>query len=490
MNNLMRAAAPLMMMGVALSSTAVWAQELVPPRTSQGSPAGASASEGISTYRIKAGDQIQIYVWGEERLQREMRVLPDGTIAFPLVGQVAVRGRLPQEVEALIRGGLSSQYRGEVPQVTVSVVAPAPTQFTVVGRVSSAGTFETNRPINVLEALSLAGGATEFANLDKIVVLRKTTDGGLMPIEANVKSLMRGDVDPSVSPKRQPRPDRGGRHDHRPMTKRGHRSLAASVSAVAIVASIVSAAPAVAQVRATVDASARATAASHPVGTSGEGGAVAIGVQIDPSIYYEGNEATTALLRGTASIDQYTGDLGTASSFSVNATAQHRLNSRTTVGVTASAMSSRSAVRDFLSNPGFYSRIDPVLPGLATDSNGVGSASLPLADGSGLGVLLPDFLEAYAGRTTTYGFNGSVTRLLSERDSLSLTAGTRWSNSDAFGAADYRTETFSLAYDRSLSERVSLAANVNAGVADYSGRGRTARRQPEQIYHSNGRAGV
>lgn len=171
-----------------LAPAGVVAQE--PETTAVTSPAPV----GISTYRIKAGDQIQVYVWGEERLQRDMRVLPDGTIAFPLVGQVAVAGQLPQDVERQIRTGLASQYRGEVPQVTVSVVTPAPTQFTVLGRVAGPGTFETNRDINVLEALSLAGGGTEFARLDRLVVLRKS-DNGLTPIEVNVKPLLRGRVD-------------------------------------------------------------------------------------------------------------------------------------------------------------------------------------------------------------------------------------------------------------------------------------------------------
>lgn len=154
----------------------------------------AQPTAGISTYRITPGDQIEIYVWGEERLQRSMRVLPDGTIAFPLVGQVSVAGRLPQEVEALIRTGLSNQYRGEVPQVTVSVITPAPTQFTVLGRVGTPGTFETTRTINVLEALSLAGGGTEFANLDRITILRKSGNS-LIPLEVNIKPLMRGRID-------------------------------------------------------------------------------------------------------------------------------------------------------------------------------------------------------------------------------------------------------------------------------------------------------
>ncbi|MDE2621474.1 MAG: polysaccharide biosynthesis/export family protein, partial [Sphingomonadales bacterium] len=75
-------------------------------------------------YRINPGDEIEVYVWGEERLQRKVKVLPDGTMAFPLVGQLAVTGMLPKELEAVISERLQPQYRGQVPQVTVSIVAP------------------------------------------------------------------------------------------------------------------------------------------------------------------------------------------------------------------------------------------------------------------------------------------------------------------------------------------------------------------------------
>ena len=135
----------------------------------RGSPATAD-------YRINAGDQLEIYVWGEERLQREVKVLPDGTIAFPLVGQIKAQGALPSEIEARISTGLKTQYRGEVPQVTVSVAAPSGMQFSVMGRVKSPGTFTPGRYVNVLEALSMAGGPNEFANLDNVLVIRKVGD--------------------------------------------------------------------------------------------------------------------------------------------------------------------------------------------------------------------------------------------------------------------------------------------------------------------------
>ena len=76
-------------------------------------------------YRINAGDEIEVMVWGDERLQRVVRVLPDGTFAFPLVGQIVAAGQLPSDLERIISAALRPQYRGAVPQVTVSVKNPS-----------------------------------------------------------------------------------------------------------------------------------------------------------------------------------------------------------------------------------------------------------------------------------------------------------------------------------------------------------------------------
>lgn len=153
------------------------AQQAEPPVDGGPRPAASGkplAGTADSTYRINAGDELEVYVWGEERLQRKVKVLPDGTIAFPLVGQIKVQGYLPSEVEALITNGLSAQYVGAVPQVTVSVVVPSGMQFSVMGRVKSPGTFTPGRYVNVLEALSMAGGPAEFANLDNVLIIRKS----------------------------------------------------------------------------------------------------------------------------------------------------------------------------------------------------------------------------------------------------------------------------------------------------------------------------
>jgi len=158
----------------------------------QQSPTPASQVKlQVPEYRINAGDELQIYVWGEERLQRTVKVLPDGTIAFPLVGQLVAQGLLPQQLEASITSKLQGQYRGQVPQVTVSVVNPSGMQFSVMGRVKAPGTFTPGRYVNVLEALSMAGGPGEFANLDNILLLRKQ-GGHLKAFRLHIGSFFKG----------------------------------------------------------------------------------------------------------------------------------------------------------------------------------------------------------------------------------------------------------------------------------------------------------
>jgi polysaccharide export outer membrane protein len=124
-------------------------------------------------YRINAGDEIEVMVWGDDRLQRTVRVLPDGTFSFPLVGQVVAAGQLPSDLERIISAALRPQYRGAVPQVTVSVKNPSGYQFSVVGKVNSPGTYTPGRYINALEALSLAGGGSQFASLNNSLIRRK-----------------------------------------------------------------------------------------------------------------------------------------------------------------------------------------------------------------------------------------------------------------------------------------------------------------------------
>lgn len=173
------------MLGLCLAFPA-FAQEAAAPSSS---PAPAAAAPR-RLYTINPGDEVEIYVWGEERLQRTVRILPDGSFSFPLVGRIDAAGKSTTEIEQLITKGLSTEYRGQVPQVTVSVKTPAGLTFSVMGRVKSPGTFTPGRYVNLLEALGSAGGADEFANLDNISIVR-TTPTGLVVIRAKMAGLFK-----------------------------------------------------------------------------------------------------------------------------------------------------------------------------------------------------------------------------------------------------------------------------------------------------------
>ena len=152
-----------------------------------------AAQNAPAAYRINPGDEIEVLVWGDERLQRVVRVLPDGSFAFPLVGQVLAAGKLPADIERVISAGLKSQYRGEVPSVTVSIKSPSGFQFSVIGKVKSPGAFTPGRYVNALEALSIAGGPSEFAQTGNIRIIRKVGDR-LQVIPVRIVDVLRGDT--------------------------------------------------------------------------------------------------------------------------------------------------------------------------------------------------------------------------------------------------------------------------------------------------------
>ena len=128
----------------------------------------AGASE--PGYRLKEGDELEISVWREETLDRKVAVLPDGTITFPLAGQVSVAGLTPTEVERAIAARIK-KYIPE-PVVTATVVAVPGNRVYVVGKVRAPGTFVIGSPMDVMQVLSLAGGLDKFADGDSIRILR------------------------------------------------------------------------------------------------------------------------------------------------------------------------------------------------------------------------------------------------------------------------------------------------------------------------------
>lgn len=154
---------------------------------------GAWAQSAPETYVLRPGDRMQISVWKEEALNREVRVLPDGSISFPLVGRIPVSGLTTLEVESRIRDGLKKYIPEAV--VTAVVTATEGNSVYVLGKVLKPGPVPlTSVDTTVLQVLSQAGGLDRFANADAIVVLRKPSsrEGGEQTLRVRYSDLLRG----------------------------------------------------------------------------------------------------------------------------------------------------------------------------------------------------------------------------------------------------------------------------------------------------------
>lgn len=122
-------------------------------------------------YRVNAGDRLEISVWREENLQREVLVQPDGRFSFPLAGQIMAEGR----TVAQIRDELESRLSAYIPDLvsTVTVVDVNGNRIFVIGQVNAPGSFVMNPSLDVMQALAMAGGTTPFAALKDIRILRR-----------------------------------------------------------------------------------------------------------------------------------------------------------------------------------------------------------------------------------------------------------------------------------------------------------------------------
>jgi polysaccharide biosynthesis/export protein len=127
-------------------------------------------------YTVKAGDILGVAVWKEPDLtSNAVLVRPDGTFSVPLVGQVDARGKGILELQNLITQRLK-KYISD-PVVTVSVQEVKGNKVYVIGQVTKPGEFVVNPSVNVMQALSMAGGTTAFASLNNIIILRGAASG-------------------------------------------------------------------------------------------------------------------------------------------------------------------------------------------------------------------------------------------------------------------------------------------------------------------------
>lgn len=123
-------------------------------------------------------DVLQISVWKDESLTKEVVVRPDGIFSFPLVGDVQAEGRTVEEIKAEIIKRLTKFVSN--PPVSVAVMKVQSYKVYVIGKVNRPGEFMVGHLTDVMQALSLAGGLTPFASENSIKVLRRSGDRQLV----------------------------------------------------------------------------------------------------------------------------------------------------------------------------------------------------------------------------------------------------------------------------------------------------------------------
>ena len=130
-----------------------------------------SRAAEVQPYAVQPGDVLTVTVWKEADLQREVLVRPDGGLSFPLAGDIAALGLSVDEVRELLTERLK-RYIPD-PVVTVALKQIGGNRVYVLGKVNRPGEYAFSKPIDVMQALSLAGGTTPFAALNDIVILRR-----------------------------------------------------------------------------------------------------------------------------------------------------------------------------------------------------------------------------------------------------------------------------------------------------------------------------
>jgi len=179
--------------GWALLVTTVWAQ--APDKNASVSGAKTASLAATlsvdSDYKIGPQDVVRIDVWKEPDISRTIPVRPDGKISVPLLNDVQASGLTAMQLAASLRDGLSKYLTN--PQVTVTVTEINSRRVYLTGEVNHPGALPLLPNMTVLQALSSAGGFTQFAKLKSIYIMR-TEDGKQVKHPFNYKEVVKGNL--------------------------------------------------------------------------------------------------------------------------------------------------------------------------------------------------------------------------------------------------------------------------------------------------------
>jgi len=140
-------------------------------------------------YIIGPEDVLEIAVWKNADLSRQVQVRPDGRISFPLLGDISAVGKTPVQLTEEISAGLRTYM--ENPTISIMVKDVNSYQIYVLGEVSKPGKYPLKSKTTLLQGITVAGGFTAMAARNKIVVFRFTKDGeGLTKLKASYDDIV------------------------------------------------------------------------------------------------------------------------------------------------------------------------------------------------------------------------------------------------------------------------------------------------------------
>jgi polysaccharide export outer membrane protein len=181
-----------LVLAIWLGLSGVQGQDTKKPATDTGSSNGAAAAQaslGEAEYKIGPQDVLQIDVWKEPEITRTIPVRPDGKISLPLLNDIQATGLTSLQLAANIRDALKKFLNN--PQVTVTVSAINSRRIYINGEVGHPGATPLTPSMTVLQALSSAGGFTQFARIKNIYILRQEGDQQVR-IPFNYKDVVAG----------------------------------------------------------------------------------------------------------------------------------------------------------------------------------------------------------------------------------------------------------------------------------------------------------
>lgn len=149
----------------------------------------AESAAPQETYEIQPGDVLSVSVWKEETLTRDVIVRPDGQITFPLVGEARAAGDTVEHLRQVIAERLTKYIPD--PVVTVSIQQLTGNIVYIIGKVNRPGQFPILRNVDVMQALTMAGGTSTYASVDNIKILRRA-NGKLAAIPFEYSDVEKG----------------------------------------------------------------------------------------------------------------------------------------------------------------------------------------------------------------------------------------------------------------------------------------------------------